>query len=477
MKLRFVCLILTLALLMSACQPTSAPTAVSPTTGDAEILLEVAGTTETKTFTLEELKALPATEGYAGTKSSTGKITLPELYKGVLLTDLLAQVGGIDPTMAIQIEAKDGYAMTFSPEQVTNGNFIAYDPGTGDEISDAGSLQVLIAYERNGEPFDAEQDGTLRLMIIGDETNQVTDGHWSIKWVRRISLKPLAADWVLHLEGAITEEMDRATFESGTNERCHEATWKDDHAQTWTGIALWLLAGRVDDENKHETGAYSDELADQGYTIEVIAADGYSVTFDSARVKRNDNMILAHLVNGNPLTDKDFPLRLVGSDVADEESIGAVTQIVLHFDQKPEAAEPTATPEPAVEPTAPVAAQPIDPNAAFAITGLVSEQKGWTVEALQAMGPVKLTVEHPKKGAQDVEGIRLNALLGLAGPQAAAKTLVLTAEDGYTIEADLEAVRACPDCLVALDEEGLKAVMPGFESGFWVKDIISVEVK
>mgnify|MGYP000959021790 CR=1 FL=1 len=264
------------------------------------------------------------------------------------------------------------------------------------------------------------------------------------------------------------------SFESGTNERCHQATWKDDHAQTWTGIPLWLLVGRVDDENKHETGAYSDELADQGYTIEVVAADGYSITFDSARVKRNDAMILAYLVNGNPLTDKDFPLRLVGSDVTEEESIGAVTQIVLHF-EAPAAAEPTATPEPAA--AAPVAAQPIDPNAAFAITGLVSEQKGWTVEALQAMGTVKLTVEHPKKGTQDVEGVRLNALLGLAGPQPAAKTLVLTAGDGYTIEADLETVRACPDCLVALDEEGLKAVMPGFESGFWVKDIISIEVK
>jgi len=47
-------------------------------------------------------------------------------------------------------------------------------------------------------------------------------------------------------------------------------------------------------------------LADAGYTVDVVASDGYTVSFESSRLKRNDNMIVAHLVNGNLLPDKYF---------------------------------------------------------------------------------------------------------------------------------------------------------------------------
>ncbi len=37
---------------------------------------------------MDDLKALPATEGWAGIESSTGKITLPEHFKGVAIDEL-----------------------------------------------------------------------------------------------------------------------------------------------------------------------------------------------------------------------------------------------------------------------------------------------------------------------------------------------------------------------------------------------------
>ena len=43
---------------------------------------------------MDQLQALPAYEGYAGIKSSTGVITPPSKYKGVPLTDLADLVGG-----------------------------------------------------------------------------------------------------------------------------------------------------------------------------------------------------------------------------------------------------------------------------------------------------------------------------------------------------------------------------------------------
>ena len=39
-----------------------------------------------------------------------------------------------DPEMGVAVTAEDGYSMTFSYDQVINGNFIAYDPATGNEL-------------------------------------------------------------------------------------------------------------------------------------------------------------------------------------------------------------------------------------------------------------------------------------------------------------------------------------------------------
>jgi hypothetical protein len=132
--------------------------------------------------------------------------------------------------------------------------------------------------------------------------------NWSVKWVSKLEIKDLGLDWFLNLEGAVTEKMDRATFESGASPNCHGTSWTDEKAQEWKGISLWLLVGRVDDEIRHEGPAFNDELAKEGYTVDFVATDGYTVSFDAARINRNDNIIVAMSVNDNPLPDKYFPL-------------------------------------------------------------------------------------------------------------------------------------------------------------------------
>ena len=158
--------------------------------------------TETKSLTMDELKALPATEGYAGIKSSTGKITPPVMVKGVALKDLAELIGGMDETSGFNVVAEDGYSITYSFDQLQNGSFIAYDPATGAELKNPVELTVILAYEADGKPLDPKQDGTLRLAIVSDELNQVTDGHWAVKWVNKLEVKSLGAEWVLQLDGA-----------------------------------------------------------------------------------------------------------------------------------------------------------------------------------------------------------------------------------------------------------------------------------
>ena len=89
-----------------------------------------------------QLQALPAYEGYAGIKSSTGVITPPSKYKGVPLASLADLVGGITQANGVTIVAKDGYGMTFSYRQIMEDGFTTYDPATGDEEQPDGKLTV-----------------------------------------------------------------------------------------------------------------------------------------------------------------------------------------------------------------------------------------------------------------------------------------------------------------------------------------------
>jgi hypothetical protein len=451
---------------------TATPFPPTATPVPAEPVLQITGPEGSQSFTLADLKALPVTEGQAGIKSSTGKITLPELYRGVSLKDLMAALGGFDDTTGINVVAKDGYGITFSYDQAMNGTFIAYDPSTGDELKAHDPLTAIVAYERKGQPMDPEMDGTLRLVIVSAKNNQVTDGHWAVKWVTTLEVKSLGEEWTLHLEGAITEGMDRATFESGASPNCHAGTWTDDKAQPWVGIPLWLLVGRVDDEVQHNGPAFNDALADTGYTVDVVASDGYMVSFDSARVKRNDNILVAITVNGNPLPDQYYPLRLVGSDLQKNEMAGKIAKIVVHLKAAP-AATPTAAAKPTVASTASAG------EADLAVTGAVEQELALSEADLRAMEVVQIKAEHPKKGMTDYEGVRLSTLLDQAKVKSEAKKLVLTADDEFVAEVFLAEVQSCADCLVAFTDTPGKfnLVMPGLPSTVWVKSIVQIQVQ
>ncbi len=151
-------------------------------------------------LSMADLKALPVTEGQGGIKSSTGKITIPEPFKGVALKDLVNVLGvPFDSSMGVAITAEDGYSMTFSYDQVMNGAFTAYDPATGNELTTHDPLTAIIAYEHNGQPLNTTEEGTLRLVVVSANNNQVVDGHWSVKWVNKVEVKPVGQTWTLDL--------------------------------------------------------------------------------------------------------------------------------------------------------------------------------------------------------------------------------------------------------------------------------------
>jgi DMSO/TMAO reductase YedYZ molybdopterin-dependent catalytic subunit len=322
--LTLLTILVSIALLVS-CKP--APTA-SPTPQPPDAKLEIVSGEQSVTLTWEDIQALPAYEGVGGRISSVGHVTPPTKFKGVTLEDLCGLVGGITEGNSVSVVAKDGYAMTFSYENITTGDFPTYDPSTGAESPFDGKLWVVVAYEEEGVLVPADSDGPLRLAILGSQ-KLVTDGHWWIKWVERIEIKQSLENWTLHLEGALSEDIDRGTFETGAAPGCHGTNWIDADGQTWTGIPLWLLVGRVDDDNTHEDGAFNDELAAAGYEVKVTAADGYSVSFDSADIARNNDILVAYLLDDEPLPEDYWPLRLVGPEIGSSMWVSNITTIEI----------------------------------------------------------------------------------------------------------------------------------------------------
>lgn len=456
-------MIAALALTIAGCR-TSQPAAAS--------VLELNGSNGSKSFTLDQIKALPMTQGWGGNKSSAGVITTPASFKGVALKDLVNAAGGtFDDSMGVTLTAKDGYSMTFSYDQVMNGNFTVYDPVTGAELANHDPLTAILAYEQDGKPLDPDQDGTLRLQVVSARNNQVVDGHWTEKWVLQMDVKSVGQSWRLKLHGAIMQPVDRASFQSCASPDCHGATWKDENGQTWAGVPLWLLVGQVDDASSHGTGAFNDALAAAGYKVDLVGADGTTITLDSKSIQRDGNIIVAFLVNDAELPDKYYPLRLVGSDVQQDQMIGQIQMIVVHV---PEAPLTTLTP------SASTTAAASTPSAgSLNITGLVTNPLNLSEGALRAMSPVTISADQPKAGTQSFTGVALNTLLEIAQVQAGAKTLVFTASDGYSDEIDLATVRSCTQCMIAFTNTpgSFLAVMPGQTGDIWVKNLIKIEVK
>jgi hypothetical protein len=457
-------LVLILSLVTSACSAGPAQPTITPTTeGPTGKILTVKGPNGGRILTMEELRALPATEGQAGIKSSTGQITIPEQFKGVALKDLVTYLNAdFDASMGVAVTAEDGYSMTFSYDQVMNGNFIAYDPATGNEMPNHDPLTAIVAYEHNGQPLNETEEGYLRVVVVSPKNNQVVDGHWSVKWVNMVETKTVGQTWTLDLTGAIQSPVTRDSYQSCAAPSCHGVNWEDENGQNWVGVPLWLLVGEVDDADSHSDVAYNRALTDSGYTIDLVSADGTTITLDSQSIKEDNQFLVANQVNDGELPDMYYPLRLVGASVKSNQMLGQITRIVVNV-------PPAPTPTVAIVP---------ENNGSITITGMVNQNLTLTDADLRALEIATINAEG-KNGPQDFQGVLLNSLLDQAGIQDGATKLVLTASDGYTAEVNLSDVQDCPNSMLAFMETpgAYMIVLPDLETSTWVKNVVQIEVK
>ena len=110
------------------------------------------------------------------------------------------------------------------------------------------------------------------------------------------------------------------------------------------------------------------------------------------------------------------------------------------------------------------------------IKGMVNQELELTEADLNGMEMATITADHPKNGPTEYTGIFLNTLLDQAGVTDGAGVLVITAGDGFSAEIPLADVRACTECMLAIDGSSRNMVMPGMSSKSWVKTVTTFEL-
>jgi hypothetical protein len=324
-------LILSLSLLMMAAglMGCNGNNTTDPSNGESAVALTIVNGDNVNDLTFSQLKAMSQVEDWGGFMTSVGTINGPNRYKGVLVEDLLETVGGLESDEAIRVVGKDGYGMTLSNMQANGEGLIVFDGITGEEVEPP-PLRLVVVYQENGDPIEPKV-GPLRLGIFSSEST-VTEGHWWIKWLNRIEVVSDILPWELSLSGGIDFNLDNGYFNSCTTADCHGVSWEDQNGNVYQGVPLWRLAGWVDDEQMHEKGlAFNDDLADAGYEIELTAADGYAVRLSSDPVKRNQGIIVAHLMNDDQLGPDHWPIRLLGDELAKNQKISQIVSLRLIF--------------------------------------------------------------------------------------------------------------------------------------------------
>ena len=305
------------------------------------VVLTVAGNGQAQTFTVAELQALPAYSGYSGIINSAGTVTPPSAVKGVRLTDLLAEVGGIPEFLSTDITASDDYGMTLTYDEVVNGNIVMYNATTKQEEAAKAPVSVVLLYEEDGVPIPPGPggDGPLRLaMCQSTNVDQVAAGHLFVKWVDRVSLRSAVVPWMVKMYGLKDERgkrqaytLDRLTYDSCATPGCHGSSWVSPAPEkTWSGVPLFLCIGKVDGGKGHGGyGAYNEALALKGYRIKITSAGGAMVIIGSRTIRNQDKIILANKLQGSELTADYYPLRLVGPRIGSKSFIGHIVKIQL----------------------------------------------------------------------------------------------------------------------------------------------------
>jgi hypothetical protein len=270
----------------------------------AGVSLEVVKGGMESIYTLAALEMLDTITA-PGTFTTSAGTDYSATYTGVPLSTL---IGNVPVDATVRVTASDGYSMNYEA-----GMLLGRTEGTW-----------VLAYKENEAymPFDP---GPLRVVFVG-EANPHFQSSLSAKMVERIEVLGTYEPYSLVLKGVVTRTFTRAELEAGIGCPCHAATVtvkSKGETHTYTGLPLWRLVAYVDDNRfpapeqgiHYEDGDFNDALARAGYTITLVASDGYTQSVSSSLIGRDDRFVVAFKRDGVFVdASKDGYMRFVYDD-------------------------------------------------------------------------------------------------------------------------------------------------------------------
>ncbi|MBX3013766.1 MAG: molybdate ABC transporter substrate-binding protein [Caldilineaceae bacterium] len=119
------------------------------------------------------------------------------------------------------------------------------------------------------------------------------------------------------------------------------------------------------------------------------------------------------------------------------------------------------------------------PSAApVAVAGLVDTPTTFTADDLRALEQATITATNRDGVAEEFTGVLLSTLLSEVGVQATAQSVTFIGGDGYSQDVSLAELTADPDAILVIEEgDALRNVIPTMVPRYWVKGLVTIEVK
>ena len=153
----------------------------------------------TRTYGMNDMQTLLVSFGYGGPRNQDGSVnkTPDYLYTAIALNDVIkgaknspgVEPGGLVAGQSVKITGADGYSVTYTYDQVTNGNFPTYNVAgvaTTPAPTSATVPVIAILYWANGNGLDTAT-GPFELGIVYGQPLLTDASNW-VKMVYKIDV-------------------------------------------------------------------------------------------------------------------------------------------------------------------------------------------------------------------------------------------------------------------------------------------------
>lgn len=138
-------------------------------------LLTISVGSQLYVYSLDDLTALDNISEQGSYINKAGKITGPNNYTGVTISELLSTIPSLPTNYTFHAIASDEYARNYSIDEL-NGHVTLFNE-TGAEIG-TGNLTMIIAYKENGVFLNETTKGPLRIAFVNTEPSLTKSGLW-----------------------------------------------------------------------------------------------------------------------------------------------------------------------------------------------------------------------------------------------------------------------------------------------------------